>query len=297
MVIHLRLIICVGDRFVDEPGCHHRYPALLRGGPDVGMRGSAGGGTMGKGVFIVGTDTEIGKTVITGLLAAVLRKQGIEVGVMKPVASGGVQTTYGLISEDAIFLKEAAEVTDDLRRINPYCLKNPMAPGMAARIEKVNINFSVIAESYQYLTDKYEMVLVEGAGGLIVPLTQDFLTNIDEIRLLNIPVIIVARATLGTINHTCLTVRILQQEEIKILGIILNRYQERGIVEETNPGVIEEMSGLKVFGVIPGIDGLSLNPPCLGRGSEVLEENLESSLWSFLKEIERHKSAALDYTD
>ena len=202
---------------------------------------------------------------------------------MKPVASGGVQTTYGLISEDAIFLKEAAEVTDDLRRINPYCLKNPMAPGMAARIEKVDVKFSVIAEAYKYLTDKYEMVLVEGAGGLIVPLTQDFLTNIDEIRLLNIPVIVVGRATLGTINHTCLTIRVLRQEGIEILGIILNRYQAKGIVEETNPRVIEEMTNLKVFGVIPQIDGISLRPPRLGRGVEILEERLEPSLWSFFE--------------
>ena len=238
---------------------------------------------MGKGIFIVGTDTEIGKTVITGLLAGVLRKRGIEVGVMKPVASGGIHTVHGLISEDAVFLKEAAGVADDLRRINPYCLKNPMAPGMAARIEEVNINFSVIAESYQYLTDRYDLVLVEGAGGLIVPLTQDFLTNIDEIRMLNIPVIVVGRATLGTINHTCLTVRVLQQEGIEILGIILNRYQAKGIVEETNPQVIEEMTDLKVFGVIPQIDGISLRPPRLGRGIEILEERLETSLWNCLK--------------
>jgi dethiobiotin synthetase len=244
---------------------------------------------VGKGIFIVGTDTEIGKTVITGLLAAVLKKQGIEVGVMKPVASGGVQTAYGLISEDAIFLKEAAQATDDLRRINPYCLKNPMAPGMAARIEKVDVKFSAIAENYKYFTDKYEIVLVEGAGGLIVPLTQDFLTNIDEIRMLNIPVIIVARATLGTINHVCLTAQVLRQEGIDALGIILNRYQERGIVEETNPGVIEEMSGLKVFGVIPEIDGIYLNPPRLGRGREILEENLESALWRRLEEMVRLK--------
>ncbi len=244
---------------------------------------------MGKGIFIVGTDTEIGKTVITGLLAAVLRKQGIEVGVMKPVASGGIQTAGGLISEDAIFLKEAAQVTDDLRRINPYCLKNPMAPGMATRIEKVDVKFSLIAKAYKYLTDRHEMVLVEGAGGLIVPLTQDLLTNIDEIKMLNIPVIIVGRATLGTINHTCLTARVLQQEGVEVLGIILNRYQERGIVEETNPGVIEEISGLKVFGVIPGIDGICLNPPRLGRGSEVLEENLKSSLWNRLEEMVRNE--------
>jgi dethiobiotin synthetase len=190
-----------------------------------------------------------------------------------------------LISEDAIFLKEAAQATDDLRMINPYCLKNPMAPGMAARIEKVDVKFSAIAENYKYLTDKYEIVLVEGAGGLIVPLTRDFLTNIDEIRMLNIPVIIVARATLGTINHVCLTAQALRQEGIDALGIILNRYQERGIVEETNPGVIEDMSGLKVFGVIPEIDGICLNPPHLGRGREVLEENLEPALWNCLKEM------------
>ncbi|MCL0104399.1 dethiobiotin synthase, partial [Dehalococcoidia bacterium] len=101
--------------------------------------------TKGKGISVLGTDTKIGKTVITGLLAGVLRKRGIKVGVMKPVASGGIHTSFGIISEDAIFLKEAAGVDDDLRKINPYCLKNPMAPGMAARIEKTDVSFSVIS--------------------------------------------------------------------------------------------------------------------------------------------------------
>lgn len=127
-----------------------------------------------KGIFLLGTDTEIGKTVITGLMAGVLRKRGIKVGVMKPVASGGIQTRAGIISEDAVFLKEAAGVDDDLRKINPYCMKNPMAPGMAARIEKADVNFSIIAESYRYLQHRYDLTLVEGAGGLIVPLTPGF---------------------------------------------------------------------------------------------------------------------------
>ncbi|MBT9163311.1 MAG: ATP-dependent dethiobiotin synthetase BioD 1 [Chloroflexi bacterium] len=238
-----------------------------------------------NGIFVLGTDTEIGKTVITGLLAGLLREQGIRIGVMKPVASGGIPTPEGIISEDAIFLKEAAGVEDNLRKINPYCLKNPMAPGVAARIEKVDVSFPVIAESYRYLQQRYDLTLVEGAGGLIVPLTPSFLTNIDEIKMLSIPVILVGRGTLGTINHICLTVRVLQQEGIEILGIILNRYQERGIVEETNPQVIEEITGIKIFGVIPQIDGISLNPPRLGRGIATLEDNLRPSWWKYLEEM------------
>lgn len=241
--------------------------------------------TKAKGIFVLGTDTEIGKTVITGLLAGVLRKRGIRAGVMKPVASGAIHTPDGLISEDAIFLKEAAGVDDDLRKINPYCLKNPMAPGMAARIEKTDVNFSVIAEAYRYLRHRYDLTLVEGAGGLIVPLTPSFLTNIDEIRMLSLPVVLVGRATLGTINHICLTVRALQQEGIEILGIILNGYREMGVVEETNPQVIEEITGQKIFGVIPWIDGISLNPPQLGLGIDTLEDNLRPSWWSCLQGI------------
>lgn len=238
-----------------------------------------------KGIFLLGTDTEIGKTVITGLMAGVLRKRGIKVGVMKPVASGGIQTLAGIISEDAVFLKEAAGVDDDLRKINPYCMKNPMAPGMAARIEKADVNFSIIAESYRYLQHRYDLTLVEGAGGLIVPLTPGFLTNIDEIKMLSIPVVLIARATLGTINHTCLTVRVLEQEGIEILGIILNGYQEMGVVEETNPQVIEEITGRKIFGVVPWVSGISLNPPRLGRGIDILEDNLRPSWWTCLQGI------------
>lgn len=241
--------------------------------------------TKAKGIFILGTDTEIGKTVITGLMAGVLRRRRINVGVMKPVASGAIQSPEGPISEDAVFLKAAAGVDDDLRKINPYCMKNPMAPGMAARIEKTDVKLSVVAEAYRHLQTRYDLTLVEGAGGLIVPLTPDFLTNVDEIKMLSIPVILIGRATLGTINHVCLTVRALEQEGIELLGIILNGYQEMGLVEKTNPEVIEEITGKKVFGVIPRIDGISVNPPQLGKGIDTLEDNLRPSWWDCLHGI------------
>ena len=230
---------------------------------------------MGQGIYIVGTDTEVGKTVITGLLSAVLKISGMKVGVMKPIASGGRDTADGFISEDAIFLKACAQVDDNIKLINPYCLKIPMAPGVAARIEGVDVNFLAIKESYRKLAAKYELVLIEGAGGLMVPLNQGYSTNIDIIKMLGIPVIIVARATLGTINHTCLTVRALQAEGIKILGIILNGCRQVGVVEKTNPEVIYEMISEKILGVIPWIEGVLLNPPQYEMGVEVLRENLD----------------------
>lgn len=200
-----------------------------------------------KNIFITGTDTGVGKTLIAAALAAALKETGTDVGVMKPVASGGW--------DDARFLIKAAGVTDNLFLVNPYCLETPVAPSVAADIEKRIIDIEKIRASYEELSRRHEMMIVEGVGGLLVPIYKKYLVS-DLIKDLNLPIVIVARPGLGTINHTLLTISEARRSRIKVLGVIINNYDEAdaGIAEKTAPEVIEKIGKIPVLGIVRHID-------------------------------------------
>ena len=207
--------------------------------------------TMGKGIFITGTDTGVGKTLIAGGLAGVWVKSGKRIGVMKPIESGCVKSDSGLQPQDALFLKEMSYSTDDLDLINPYRLEHPLAPSIAAELESVEINLKKIERIYHQLELKYDLMLVEGVGGLLAPLYKTF-NNADLIRLLRIPMIVIVRNTLGTINHTLLTVEYARSNGLTIVGIIINTLSDSpDLSTKTNPQVIKKLSGLPLLGVIP----------------------------------------------
>lgn len=201
-----------------------------------------------KSFFITGTDTGVGKTMIAAAMAAVFRRKAISVGVMKPVASGG--------REDAELLIKGAGVSDEISVVNPYCLKTPVAPAVAADMEGVTIDIEKIMAAYSELSRRHEMVIVEGVGGLLVPIYKDFLVS-DLIKDLSLPVIIVARPNLGTINHTLLTIRQARTEGIEVLGVIINNYNDStaGIAEKTAPEVIERIGKVPVLGVVGHVEG------------------------------------------
>ncbi len=206
---------------------------------------------MAKGIFITGTDTEVGKTFIAGGLARMWLKMGKRVGVMKPIESGCIRSDGVLQPLDALFLKEMASSTDDLNLIVPYCLEHPLAPSIAAELESIEIDLENIKSIYQQLERKYDVVLVEGAGGLLSPLYKTF-TNVDLIKLLGIPVIVVARNALGTINHTLLTVECARNNGLTILGVIINNLSPDGDRSTNdNPRVIKKLSGQPLLGTIP----------------------------------------------
>ena len=198
--------------------------------------------------FITGTDTGVGKTVIAGALAAVLKKKGIDVGVMKPVATGGW--------DDARFLIRAAGVKDNLFLVNPYCLGTPVVPAVAAEIEGVKIDIRKIKNAYEELSKKHDILVVEGVGGLLVPIYKNYLVT-DLINELKLPVIIVAKPGLGTINHTLLTIRQAKVSRIKVLGVIISNYDDAnaGIAEMTAPEVIERIGKVPVLGIVSHIEG------------------------------------------
>lgn len=197
-----------------------------------------------KGIFITGTGTEIGKTVVAGGLAAAMNTDGVHVGVMKPISAGGVA--------DAQFLKHAAQVDDPLTLVNPIQLEHPLAPSVAAKLENSAIDISTVISAYNHLKEKYDFLIVEGVGGIAVPITDEMLV-VQLIQKLNLPVLIVAHAGLGTINHTILTVAFAKQHNLKIIGIVLNQPQPNtiGLAEQTNPSEIERITQIPVIGILP----------------------------------------------
>lgn len=212
-----------------------------------------------SGLFITATDTDIGKTVITGTIAAALKARGVQLGVMKPLASGGVIDVNGnLVAEDATFLMKAAGFGESERSaINPLCLGPALTPAVAAKVTGVEIDMSVIIAAYHALQKKYDPVLVEGVGGITAPLWQDYLL-VDFMIELGLPVIIVTRPNLGTINHTVLTVEYARNRGLHVAGIIMNGWNAEtvGILETSNEEYITHLTGVPVVGKFPYSPGI-----------------------------------------
>ena len=206
-----------------------------------------------KGYFITGTDTGVGKTLIGGAITRALVRSGRRVGVLKPFETGCRLQGNRLVPEDAVFLKEMSGCQEDISTVCPYCLKHPLAPWVAATIENVEIEVERIKSIFLEMQRKYDVVLVEGAGGLMVPIDGNLLI-LDLVKILDIPLIIVSRLSLGTINHTLLTVKQARSSGIEIAGIVLNQvFAVTGKAEETNPYVIRKFSGAPILGQIPFI--------------------------------------------
>jgi dethiobiotin synthetase len=211
-----------------------------------------------RGVFVTGTDTDVGKTVIAAGLTAALRRRGLKAVYFKPMQSGCPEEGDRLIPTDAVFARELAGLTEPLELLTPITLRLPLAPGVAAVREGVAVDLGRIAGVIQELSSRYDFFVVEGAGGLYVPLVcYDFLI-LNLIHWLKLPLLVVARAGLGTINHTCLTVTAARQNGIEVNGIILNRASDTpGLAEQTNPEVIEAITGRPVLAKVPEVGDLS----------------------------------------
>ncbi len=200
---------------------------------------------MRKAVFITGTDTEIGKTIIAGAIASGLKEKGVDCGVMKPIEAGG---------SDALFLKKVSGVDDLLSVICPYHLKKPFSPHLSAKLERKKISTEKIVQNFNALYKKHQFLIVEGAGGFFSPIKEDFLVA-DLIQMLNLPVIVVARTSLGTINHSMLVLEAARKRGLKIIGMVLNQSEKKPWteVEKNNPEIISKLGKVKILGVIPFI--------------------------------------------
>ncbi len=197
---------------------------------------------MGKAFLITGTDTGIGKTFIGRCLIRYFTEINLRVVPFKPIETG----VFNDQPEDGLTLLKEAKIEEDLDRVVPYRFELPASPLVASRKEGKPIDLTRIVETFNQLKSRYDLVMVEGAGGICVPITQS-ITYLELAKILNIPAVVIARSKLGTINHTLLTVRIAKTYGIRIIAVILNQYEGLDYVEKTNPKVIEELENIKTF--------------------------------------------------
>jgi dethiobiotin synthetase len=199
-----------------------------------------------KGVFVTGTDTEVGKTLISVAFIELLKQQGLNVAVMKPVASGCKNTVEGLRNEDALALQQQSNVELSYELINPYAFEPAIAPHIAAEQLGKTIDIAILKNTYQQIQSHADAVVVEGAGGWLVPLNQDH-TMADLAVALQLPVILVVAVRLGCINHALLSVAAIQQSGVPLLGWVANHVEAVAQSDEI-------INTLK----------LRINTPCLG---------------------------------
>jgi dethiobiotin synthetase len=207
---------------------------------------------MTTGLFITGTDSGVGKTHVSAGIARALACRGVDVGVMKPAETGCPMHSGRLMPRDALRLIKSARVKDPLALVNPYRFRKPLAPAVAAELEGKKIDPSKIINAFQLLSSRHDFMIVEGAGGIMAPLSGTY-TYLDLAKKIGLPVLLVARPGLGTINHTLLTIAALKGHKIEIAGIVINYAldQKAGSAEKTSPAVIEKMSGVRITGIIP----------------------------------------------
>ncbi len=220
-----------------------------------------------KGFFITGTDTGVGKTVITAALIQAIGLLGLKVCGMKPIETGCLKSESRvesselrikdrvLIPSDGMFLKKTAGMDDPIDLVTPIRLENPLAPLPASEIEDIPVDIEKIKRAYTELSKKYEVIVVEGIGGLLVPIKRDYFV-LNLARDFGLPIIVVSRPGLGTINHTLLTVNYAIKEGLTVAGIIINYSQppEGTPAEETNPEVIKQISPVPIIGIFPYLE-------------------------------------------
>ena len=207
------------------------------------------------GLFVTGTDTGIGKTVVTAAITTAFKACGVDAGVMKPIATGAGGIDAGLSDPD--WLMSATGVHDPSDLISPYRFQSPASPLVAALQAGRPLDPTRILEAFQALSVKHDCMVVEGIGGVLVPITPDLFV-VDLIKRMNVPALVVARAGLGSINHTLLTLECLRNRGVPILGLIFNspaRPAADTALSETVP-TIQRLSGLHSFGELPYCEGL-----------------------------------------
>ncbi|HVY83299.1 MAG TPA: dethiobiotin synthase [Steroidobacteraceae bacterium] len=177
-----------------------------------------------RGVFIAGTDTEVGKTRVAVAIVRALVGVGLKVAAMKPVAAGAVQTADGLRNADALDLQAAANVAAPYRTVNPFCLPEPTSPHIAARSAGIRVEIPVIEREYATLASRADLVVVEGAGGWLAPIGEAE-TMADIARALNLPVVLVVALRLGCLNHALLTARAVRAAGLPLAGWVANGIQ------------------------------------------------------------------------
>lgn len=222
---------------------------------------------MSNGFFITGTDTGVGKTIITAALVKAAQHLGFKAMGMKPIETGCRKTVCSrqhteyrnnfLIPLDGKFLREISGTEESLDLITPVRFENPLAPMPASEMEGISIDIRAITDAFAALAHIYNVLIIEGVGGILVPITKDY-SVLDMAKDFGLPVIVVTRPGLGTINHTLLTVKCALNEGLTVAGVIINnsRPAEGTIAEQTNPEVLEKICPVPILGIFPYLTNL-----------------------------------------
>jgi len=214
---------------------------------------------MNRGIFITGTDTGVGKTVVSAALAIGLQRHGLHVGVMKPVETGISSST--MTCSDAARLRNLVATEIPLEEVSPYRFTLPLSPLAAAQAERRTIDPNRIRKAYRLLAGRFDHTVVEGAGGVLVPITP-YTDIIDLIVRLKLPAVIVGRSGLGGINHARLTLEALRRRKIPIVALVLNqtvpvRTKIARTQEQTTINLLRKEAGVPVLGPISYQAGLA----------------------------------------
>ncbi|MBK8205481.1 MAG: dethiobiotin synthase [Planctomycetes bacterium] len=215
---------------------------------------------MRTGIFITGTDTGVGKTIVSAGLILALKARGLNVGYMKPVESGCQVLDGEVVASDVRFVREVCGIRDDMDLMCPYRLKAAAAPSIASRLEDIHVDISYIVDQYFQLSLMHEIIVVEGVGGLMVPLNNNEVVT-DLILQLGLEAVIVAKPGLGTINHSLLTINMAKMMGISVQGLIVNGFGKDviGLPERTNPDEIQHFGNVPVLGILPWLKDLDYN--------------------------------------
>ncbi len=203
-----------------------------------------------SGLFVVGTDTGVGKTVVTAAIVRCLRACGQAVAVAKPVATGAVRHEGGYLGDDTRRLAEAAGHAE-YGRVTPWAFPQAAAPPVAARAQGVELVLADIAAFVKQRAVPDALLLVEGVGGLLCPLTERE-TVADLAAALGMPCVVVARRSLGTLNHTLLTLEVARQRGLRVAGLVVNETTPvQGFAEETNVVELRKRIAVPLLAVVP----------------------------------------------
>lgn len=206
-----------------------------------------------KGIFVTGTDTGVGKTMVCAALAHFLTERGLKVGVMKPAESGVSDPTD--LGDDGKLLQWAANSHDSMEEISPYRLRAPLSPAQAAEKDNCFIDFASLVATAHTLGKRHDFLIIEGAGGLMTPLSGGLLIA-DLAKAIGLPLLVVTTARLGTLNQTLLTIFAAQQMGIPVAGYMINRMPSQpDEAAETAPHALSSLASADILGVLPEVDG------------------------------------------
>lgn len=212
-----------------------------------------------KSVFVTGTDTEVGKTIITGLLARYIAENGFKVITQKWIQTGSSGFADDIDTHLKLMKLARADIKDCLPLVCPYVFKYPSSPHLAAKLEKRKISQTKIKKSFLALSKRFDCVIVEGIGGALVPFNEKNLV-IDIAAELKLPALIVTDNKLGAVNHTLLTIEAIKKRKMNISPIVFNNTKPvaDNIITEDNPRIIARQSGEKISGCLPFVTDTGL---------------------------------------